>query len=194
MSEHTLKSIVEALLFVTDRPLTLKEIRDIVQDTANVDSGDIRAVIDELSKEYRESKRSYQIIEIANAFQFRTLPEFAPWLSKLFRQESKSKLSQPALETLAIISYKQPITRIEIESIRGVNIDGIMKTLLEKDLIKIVGKKDVPGHPFLFGTTKTFLSHFGLKDLDELPQMSEFKEMIKAEKEQVVDDVKGWAK
>jgi len=194
MSEHTLKSIVEALLFVTDRPLTLKEIRDIVQDTANVDSGDIRAVIDELSKEYRESKRSYQIIEIANAFQFRTLPEFAPWLSKLFRQESKSKLSQPALETLAIISYKQPITRIEIESIRGVNIDGIMKTSLEKDLIKIVGKKDVPGHPFLFGTTKTFLSHFGLKDLDELPQMSEFKEMIKAEKEQVVDDVKGWAK
>lgn len=194
MSDEKLKSIIEALLFVTDRPLSLKDLKEIVVDLGDFNVGDLMGVIETLRKEYTDSGRSFQIVEIANAYQIRTLPEYAPWLSKLFRDESRDKLSMPALETLAIISYKQPITRAEIEAIRGVNIDGVMKALLDRDLVKITGKKDVPGHPFLFGTTKKFLTHFGLKDLTDLPQISEFREMMKAEKEQFVDGVKGWTK
>ncbi|HRZ87312.1 MAG TPA: SMC-Scp complex subunit ScpB [bacterium] len=194
MADDKLKSIVEALLFVSDRPLSLKELQQILSELGNLNVGDIMGAIEALRKEYSDMMRSFQIVEVANAYQIRTLPEYAPWLSKLFRDESRDKLSMPALETLSIIAYRQPITRAEIEAIRGVNIDGVMKALMERDLIKISGKKDVPGHPFLFGTTKKFLTHFGLKDLTDLPQISEFKEMIRAEKEQVVDSVKGWTK
>ncbi|CUS82019.1 segregation and condensation protein B [Candidatus Kryptobacter tengchongensis] len=186
-----IKSIIEAIIFASDTPLSLKQIKDIVNEpnkklssngeTSKITEEEIKNFIDELNQEYAERGSAFRIIEIAEGYQFATLPEFAKWIGKLFKEKSKKKLSQPALETLAIIAYKQPISKPEIEAIRGVNVDHIIKTLLEKRLITIVGRAETIGRPLLYGTTKEFLKYFGLKDLSELPKPSEIEEIMKEE-------------
>lgn len=186
-----IKSIIEAIIFASDTPLSLKQIKDIVNEpnkklssngeTSKITEEEIKNFIDELNQEYAERGSAFRIIEIAEGYQFATLPEFAKWIGKLFKEKSKKKLSQPALETLAIIAYKQPISKPEIEAIRGVNVDHIIKTLLEKKLITIVGRAETIGRPLLYGTTKDFLKYFGLKDLSELPKPSEIEEIMKEE-------------
>jgi len=172
MAEKMIKNIIEALLFVSEKPLTME---DLERTLDGMDQEKIKESINELRKEYTEHERSFNIAELAGGYQIVTNPEFAPWINKLFRRE-ETRLSQPALETLAIIAYKQPLTRGEIEAIRGVNVDGVIKTLIDKSLIRIRGRKDAPGRPITYGTTEEFLKRFGLKGLDSLPQLRDFSE------------------
>ncbi len=187
MADEKCKAIVEALLFVSDRPLGLRQIQEVLREGKESAIGieTVRACIEELRALYRDSGRSFQIYEIASGFQLKTLPEFAPAIARLLKDELKERLSVPALEQLTIIAYKQPVTRAEVEAIRGVNIDGVIKTLFDKNVIQVVGKKDVPGKPSLLGTTRDFLLHFGLKDLQDLPNMEEFKQALVARERQL---------
>lgn len=167
------KRIIEALLFTSEKPITVDQIREVLDET---DSKDIRSVLLELQAEYETLGRSFKIYEIAGGFQMVTEPVFAEYLKRFYKAKSKDKLTKPALETLAIIAYRQPITKADIEDIRGVNVDGVIKTLVDRLLIKITGRKDAPGRPILYGTTKEFLERFGLSSLAELPKLSEFTE------------------
>jgi segregation and condensation protein B len=193
-SVENLKSIVEALIFASDVPLSLKQIKEIINEPSKkflsengsltITEEDVKKAIDDLNLEYSERGSSFRIIEIAGGYQFATLPEFAKWVGKLFKERSKKKLSQAALETLAIIAYKQPISKPEIESIRGVNVDHVIKNLLERKLITIVGRAETIGRPLLYGTTQEFLKYFGLKNLSDLPKPTEIEEIISGGDEQ----------
>jgi len=171
MEENNLKSAVEALIFASEKPITAEQIKRVL---GNLDTASISKIIAELQNEYEAQNRGIRVIEIAGGFQMITSSNFAPFLKKLFKNRYSDKLSKPALESLAIIAYKQPLTKSEIESLRNVNVDGVMKSLLEKNLIRICGRKKVPGRPFVFGTTREFLEHFGLKSLQDLPKMEDF--------------------
>jgi len=164
------KGVIECLLFVANEPVSLKTICEI----AEIDKEDAQELIAELQEEYSQRRRGLQIVEIAKGYQICTRPEFASYIERLYKPQTSSGLSKAALETLAIIAYKQPITRGEIELIRGVKVDSSITTLLEKELIKEVGRKEGPGRPVLFGTTQDFLRYFGLKDLKDLPNPEEF--------------------
>ena len=162
------KGAIECLLFVSREPvsqITLARILDLNPE-------DILSLVEELQQEYRD--RGVQILEIANGYQMCTRPDFAPYIEQLYKPQTSYGLSRAALETLAIIAYKQPITRAEVEAIRGVKIDSSLGTLVEKNLVREVGRKDGPGRPMLFGTTPAFLKYFGLRDLAELPDPEEF--------------------
>ncbi|MFH2145868.1 MAG: SMC-Scp complex subunit ScpB [Candidatus Omnitrophota bacterium] len=171
MDENELKKHLEAVLFVSDKPLNLKQLTEVFE---GADSADIKEALNKLKEEYNESGHGVQIAEIAGGYQYSTHPDCAEYLKKLYKNRRVWRLSSPALETVAIIAYKQPITRAEIEFIRGVNVDGVIRTLLERGLIKIKGKKDVPGRPILYGTTEEFLKYFGLKNIGELPLIETF--------------------
>jgi len=176
------KSVIEALLLASEKPLALEQIRVVLD---NLDVAEARRLIEELKLEYEEANRGIRIAEIAGGFQMITAATFAPFLKKLFKDRNTEKLSKPALETLAIIAYKQPLTRTEIELLRNVNVDGVIKSLLDKDLIRIAGRKKAPGRPCVYGTTRQFLEHFGLKSLDDLPKIEDFSAL--AEKKDLVD-------
>lgn len=173
LDEESLKKITEALIFASDKPLSIKQIKDILGD---VDTRLIRKLINELKNEYTESQRAFNITEVAGGFQFATDSTYGRWLKKLYKIKQTDYLTGPSLETVAIIAYRQPATKAEIEFIRGVSVDGVINSLLQKGLVKIVGKKDVIGRPFLYGTTGLFLQYFGLNSIEELPALSEFKE------------------
>ncbi|MDW7651980.1 MAG: SMC-Scp complex subunit ScpB [Bacillota bacterium] len=160
-----LKPLVEALLFLTEEPLPPDKIADITGEAVQ----EVRRVIKELQQEYDSAEHGLQVMEIAKGYQFGTKPELAPVVEKLFKGEKSYTLSQAALETLAIIAYRQPVTRVDMEQIRGVKVDGVVETLLKRRFIRTVGRKDAPGRPILYGTTREFLKYFGLKDLGELP-------------------------
>lgn len=162
------KSLLEALLFISGDPLGVKEIQRIT----GFSSGEIGYLMTELMAEYRDRDGGLLIREVAEGYQMVTAPVYAPYLRKL-KETSPMRLSPASLETLAIIAYRQPITKAEIDELRGVSSDGVLKSLLERRLIRIVGKKEAPGRPLLYGTTKEFLLHFGLKDLSELPTIRE---------------------
>ncbi len=168
MEDREKKSLLEALLFSSGEPLTPSTLKAVTE----IDEPEIKRLMEELLADYRDREAGVLIAEVANGFQMVTNPRFAPWIKKLKGSES-SKLSPASLETLAIIAYKQPIIKAEVEQVRGVSADGVIKTLLEKRLIKIMGKKEAPGKPLLYGTTKEFLQHFGLKDLTELPTLKD---------------------
>ena len=168
------KHIIESLLFVSGGPLLIDQARDVLD---HLEPSAIRGLFNELKNEYEENARGIKIVEIAGGFQMVTNPGFSDYLKKYYKRKHVERLSRPALETLAIIAYKQPITRLDIESIRGVNIDGVTKKLSDKGLIRIVGRKDVSGRPFVYGTTKQFLEYFGLSSLGELPKMEEFSNL-----------------
>jgi segregation and condensation protein B len=173
MEDREAKSIIESILFIAGEPLTIDALKDIVE----LDRPEIERLINELISEYSLKNSGLFIVEVAGGVQMVTNPASAPWIKKLLATAVPTRLSQQSLETLAIIAYKQPIIKAEIEAIRGVNSDGVVKTLLERRLIKILGRKEVPGRPLMYGTTKEFLQSFGLKDLSELPTLKEFQEM-----------------
>ena len=179
------KSIIEAILFVSDEPVVIKTMRDVFPDLKDKE---IRELTDELAAEYKsDSKRGIFVEEVAGGWQFRTKPDLAPWLKRL-KKVKPVKLSQAGLETLAIVAYKQPVTRPEIEGIRGVESGGVLQKLLDKKMIKIMGKKDAPGKPIVYGTTREFLEVFSLKDLSNLPTLKEIKDLAetKAEDQPVI--------
>jgi segregation and condensation protein B len=170
MDDREKKSLLEALLFFSGEPLTLSTLKGITE----MDEPEIRRVMDGLMTDYRTRESGILIAEIANGYQMVTDPRYSPWIKKMKSSQVSSKLSLAALETLAIIAYRQPTIKAEIEQVRGVNADGVIKTLLDRRLIKIMGKKEAPGKPLLYGTTKEFLQYFGLKDLAELPTLKDF--------------------
>lgn len=172
MDREQCKKTVEALLFVSDKPVSLDALKDVIKD---MESTEVRAVIEELNGEYAASGRTFSIKEIAGGFQMLTDPIYSKWISALYKRPP-DRLSGPSLETIAIIAYRQPLTRSQIEAIRGVNVDGVLKTLEDRNLIRAKGRLDAPGRPILYGTTTEFLRHFGLKSLEELPKLKEFQE------------------
>jgi len=181
MDESRPKQIIEALLIATDEPLTLDRITDITQ----LQKEEIQQCLEQLNQEYMNSQRAFQIKEIAGGYQIYTLPVFADWVGAL--HDHKSKLSRPALETLAVIAYHQPITRAEIEKVRGVDCTYILDALIQKGLIRTSGRLPVPGRPIRYATTREFLRYFGIKDLDELPREADFSDVLTRTAEQEIE-------
>jgi len=175
MERDRLKSILESLLFVTETPLTSRRIGEVI---AEVEKEKVLSVLEELGAEYETAGRGFRVVEVAGGYQLRTPRENADWIKNLL-QGRAARMTRPMLETLAIIAYKQPIARPEIEAIRGVDVDGVLSTLLERRMVRIVARKDVPGRPFLYGTTAEFLETFNLKDLSNLPTLKEMEEMAR---------------
>lgn len=171
IEQEKIKSAIESLIFISNKPLTIDELKSVFE---GAEAGMLRLLIDNLKKEYEARNSGVRIVEIAGGFQMATSPENANTIKTFYKIKNTERLSGPSLETLAIISYKQPVTRVDIEAIRGVNVDGVVKSLLEKNLIRVVGRKEVIGRPFVYGTTRLFLDYFGLKSLDELPKIEEF--------------------
>jgi len=171
-SKPKIKSAIESLLFVSGDPLTIKDISNALEISTNT----IKGILDEMIKEYEEEKRGIKLISINGEFQLVTKAENSNYIQKLLKKNKRQSLSQASLESLAIIAYKQPITRVDIDEIRGVKSESAMQRLLEKDLIKEVGRLEVPGRPILYGTTEEFLRQFGLKELNELPSLDLYKD------------------
>ena len=169
---HDLTPLVEALIFASDGPIKAERLAE----AADVSLKEIKAAIESLEVDYAENPRGFFLQEVAGGYQLRTLPEYADYLRKLGRSRP-FRFSRPALETLAIIAYRQPVTRSEIEYLRGVDSGSVVKTLMEKQLVRILGKKDVAGKPMIYGTTSEFLELFGLPDLSSLPTLNEFSEL-----------------
>jgi segregation and condensation protein B len=184
-----LKFILESLLFSAQKPMSVKELRDLVVAAGDaegsepevrafrkVKDGEITAALEQLATDHEHAQRSYRLVFVAGSWQFASLPEYAPWLRALVGVKPRPpRLSQPALETLAIVAYRQPITRAEIEQVRGVSVDGVMQTLLERGLLESVGRAEVPGRPITYGTTTVFLEYFGLGSLEDLPAADELR-------------------
>lgn len=173
MEREDIKSIIESLLFVADGPLTIQKLGEVLE---GVGKADLRSTLDELQAELENSRRGIRLVEVAGGYQLRTPKINADWIKK-FLGGRPARMGRATLETLAIIAYRQPITRAEIEAIRGVDVDGIINALLDRSLIRAVARKDVPGRPFLYGTTPEFLQLFNLKDLTHLPTLKEMEEI-----------------
>ena len=182
----TLSRVVEALLFSAQKPLSIRELAAATKGAGGEDDvshneftrakeSEIAAALEQLKIEYIQEKRAFQIVEKAEGWQLATDPAFAPWVRQLFPAPKPARLTAPALETLSIIAYRQPITRADVEAVRGVNIDGVLQTLMERGLVKIAGRAEIPGRPLLYETTQFFLDHFGLRTLDELPNAEELR-------------------
>ena len=164
------KAIVEALIFVSDEPLTPSRLGEIVGD---LDARKVRGLVDQINAEYDQSGRPFRVEELAGGFQVLSRPEFKKWLLQLVRSKGQARLSQATIETLAIVAYKQPVTRADIENIRGVQAGELLRSLLERGLIRIAGRSEALGRPLLYGTTKKFLDIFGLRSLKDLPSLDE---------------------
>lgn len=173
MELEEIKGVVEALIFAADKPVSLQEMKELLEE---VDGQAIRDVIGRLEKEYESQGRSFRIVEVAGGFRMSTRPQFGDWLKKFYKFRHRERLSPASLETLSIIAYKQPLIRAEIEAIRGVDVAGVLHSLLEKKLIRVMGRKEIIGRPLIYGTTNQFLEHFGLRALSELPRIEELKE------------------
>ncbi len=170
--QPTLPQIVEAILFASDEPLSLSKLQGFIPEAK---PAEVRAAVDALREELARANRCYAVEEIADGLQLRTRPEYATWIGRLTSLRAEGRLSAASLETLAIVAYKQPIKRVDIESIRGVQCGALLRALMEKDLVKMSGREDVPGSPILYSTTPKFLETFGLKSAKELPQPQEVK-------------------
>jgi len=174
LSEQELKGVLESLLYVSTEPLTVDKLTNILEGPSKAE---VQVALRSLQTDYGVEGRGLQISELAGGYVMVTRPDCATWISKLQKARASAKVSRSAMETLAIIAYKQPIVRAEIEQIRGVETSGVIRTLLEQKLIRMVGRKDVPGRPILYGTSKLFLQRFGLRDLKDLPPLRQFKEL-----------------
>ena len=168
------KSAIEALLFVSEKPVILDQLKEVFPE---LKPSEIHDLIKCIQEEYVNREAGMVVVEIAGGFQMLSNSQAAPYIREFYKTKTKEKLSKPALESLAIIAYKQPVGRAEVEVIRGVNSDGTIAHLLNKGLIKITGRKEVPGRPFLYGTTKEFLEYFGLKSIEDLPKIEEFSQL-----------------
>ncbi|MBV9273577.1 MAG: SMC-Scp complex subunit ScpB [Verrucomicrobia bacterium] len=183
----TLKVVVEALLFSSQRPLSPKELAYTIRlgleyaspeeqkSLSDTNEEAVRSALAELQKEYQDLGRAFQLVEQVNGWQLATKADHQAWVRQLFPELRPTRLSPPALETLAIIAYRQPVTKVDIEAIRGVGVDGVIQRLLDVGMIKIGGRAEVPGRPLLYETTQHFMEHFGIKSLDELPNASELR-------------------
>jgi len=182
-----LKEVIEALVFASQKPLTTKEIvaalRSALDDSdeepvralAKLKEPEVGAFLEQLRFEYAHENRAFQLVEAVNGWSLVTKPDYALWVRQLYPESKPTRLSGPALETLAIIAYRQPVTRADIEAVRGVAVDGVMQSLLERSLVRIAGRADVPGRPLLYETTQVFMQHFGLRSLEELPNVDELR-------------------
>ena len=173
-----LKAILEAVLFVSPEPVPVVRLMSIV---GTVSKAEVVQALDILAHDLDQEGRGIQLVQVAGGYRLVTKQEYGPWLKRMDKAKAAQKLSRSALESLAIIAYKQPLVRAEIEEIRGVETSGVLRTLCERKLVRIVGRKDVPGRPIMYGTTKFFLEHFGLQDLTQLPPLREFKELGESE-------------
>jgi len=173
MEDKEAKSILEALLFISGEPLTLDTLKDLLE----LNKKEVERLVKELINDYLLRNSGFFVAEVAGGVQMVTNPGCAPWVKKLIATAFPTRLSQQSIEALAIVAYKQPIIKAEIEAIRGVNCDGVLRTLLERRMIKILGRKEAPGRPLMYGTTREFLQYFGLKDLSELPTLKEFRDV-----------------
>jgi segregation and condensation protein B len=187
-----LKFILEAVLFSAQKPMSIKEIREVfagapehaegnelVRGLKKVKEVEVTTALEQLAKEHEDAKRSFRLACVAGSWQFVTEPEYAPWLKALVGHKARPpRLSAPALETLAIIAYRQPVTRTEVEQVRGVAVDGVMQTLLERGLVEQVGRAEVVGRPMTYGTTPVFLEYFGLRSLEDLPAADELRRVV----------------
>jgi segregation and condensation protein B len=182
----TLSRVIEALLFGAQKPLSVRELTEAIRSAgakdefspsefARVREAEVAAALEQLKIENIEQQRAFQLNEKAEGWQLASDPKYAQWVRQLFPAPKPARLSAPALETLAIIAYRQPITRADVEAVRGVNIDGVLQTLMERGLVKIAGRAEIPGRPLLYETTQFFLDHFGLRNLDELPNVEELR-------------------
>jgi segregation and condensation protein B len=182
MKKIEIKQAVEAILFASEDVISTSDLHKII-DEVDVSIKDIQEAITLLNHEYQNSERSFIIRELAGGWQMTTTDSVKFWIRKLFSKRQLQGLSQRALETVAIIAYNEPITKVEVEGIRGVNSDGIMRSLIEKDLITMSGRKKAPGNPILYKTTKRFLQHFGLMATKDLPNLKEIDELLKTDKD-----------
>jgi segregation and condensation protein B len=182
MERNYLRGIIETLLFITDKPLSVKKIVELIEDQ-EVTEEVVQQLIDELATDYLKNS-ALEIRHVAEGYQIATKPEYSEYVRRLYRERTALRLSPAALETLAIIAYRQPVTKAEIEETRGVDCSGVLETLLEKKLIKIVGRKEVIGRPLLYGTTQEFLKYFGLTSLSDLPPLEQFIEQNIEEEQQ----------
>ena len=183
----TIKHAVEALVFASPKPISLEEIAKAIRGAAveseiptlqplsEVKEADVTAALEELKAEYAQQERAFQITEQVNGWAMTTVKDAADFVRQLYPEAKPTRLSGPALETLAIIAYRQPVTRADMEAVRGVAVDGVMQVLLDRSLVKIIGRAEVPGRPLLYATTEYFLQHFGLKNVDELPNADELR-------------------
>jgi segregation and condensation protein B len=176
MEVPEIKQIVEALLFVSDTPLTMGRFKEVL---GNVAQAKITAALKELTEDYRAGGRSFTISEVAEGYLLTSLPAHAEWIKKLYKGRLTTRLSKPALETLAIIAFKQPVTRLAIEAIRGVDSSGVLAYLLERKMVAISGRDSGPGKPLIYITTKDFLRYFGLNKLSDLPRPRELEELLR---------------
>src|SRR5262245_4178775 len=185
----TLSRVIEALLFSAQKPLSVRELTETIKgagaedefspnEFARIRQAEVAAALEQLKVEYIEQQRAFQLTEKADGWHLATDPKCAQWVRQLFPAPKPARLSAPALETLAIIAYRQPITRADVEAVRGVNIDGVLQTIMERGLVKIAGRAEIPGRPLLYETTQFFLDHFGLRNLDELPNAEELRRRI----------------
>lgn len=183
-----LARVLEALLFASDKPISaaecVKHLRGAVEAApedsevaalSKAKQDEVAEAMRQLHEEYDAEQRGFRLVESAAGWKVVTAPEVAPWVRQLFPENRPARLSPSALETLAIVAYRQPITRADIEAVRGVNVDGVMQTLLERGVIRITGRAELPGRPLLYGTTEFFLEHFGLRSLEELPNCAELR-------------------
>jgi len=177
MLKNNLKNILEAIIFASDNPASIEKMNEVLV-SEGYERRDIVQALSELKEEYFLRSGGIILEEVAGGYQFRTRAEFAPWVRK-FKAARPFSLSPAALETLAVIAYRQPVIKMEIDKLRGVDSGGVLRHLMEKKLVRIVGRKDVPGRPFLYGTTKRFLEIFNLKDISELPTVKELKDLEK---------------
>ncbi len=181
-----LTRVIEALLFSAQKPLTMRELLAAIKGAGQEDElvpnefartteAEVAAALEQLKIEYIEQGRAFQLLEKAEGWQFASEPAYARWVRQLFPAAKPARLTPPSLETLAIIAYRQPITRADVEAVRGVAVDGVLQSLMERGLVKIAGRAEVPGRPLLYETTQFFLEHFGLRNLDELPNAEELR-------------------
>jgi len=173
MEQQEIKNIIETLLFITDEPISIEKFKDVFLN--EITENQILESIQQIKQEHISSNSPIELKEIAGGYQFATKKEYGPWIRRLFKEKITLRLSPPSLETLSIIAYKQPITRAEIEEIRGVDSSGPLETLLERKLIRITGRKETVGRPLLYSTTKEFLRYFGLNSLSDLPSLEELE-------------------
>lgn len=179
MDRNELKPIIENLLLASDQPVSADLLYQTFLGRSSKD--DLQAVLKELQEDYQS--QNLQIVEVADGYQLSTRPEYSDWIRKLLKLDKSFKLSRAALDTLAIIAYKQPLTRAEVDEIRGVDSSGVVRTLLEKKIICPAGRKNVPGKPMMFRTTQKFLEYFGLRDLSEMPTLEDFNEELEGQVE-----------
>ncbi|MBN1586597.1 MAG: SMC-Scp complex subunit ScpB [Candidatus Omnitrophica bacterium] len=177
MDRTRIKQIIEAILFVSEKPVTLHELLKFMEEA---ERSEIVDAIAELKQELEERQRGLRIVEVAGGLRFTTHPDTSEWLKRVYKKRFAERLSRACLETLAIIAYRQPLTRHDIEAVRGVSADAALGTLIEKRLIRISGRKETPGRPLLYGTSREFLEYFGLDSLKDLPRPGEVKNLIPA--------------